>query len=210
MPLFRRAQWPRDHRDEMVAGALVGAVVIVLGYASGIGATSASGSDQAAVPPAATAPSSPAPAASAPGAGTGEVPVGTGELPGYGGVGAGTGYGTGGLGIGTGDPGTGTGHDGHMTTPPAGGISPTPTPSPSPSGSTPADAGTCGDGEVTLVEPLLTGITDSVFGLLNGTDASPTPTPSSSPSASPCIGLAPVGSLLGGIASPSPSAGATP
>ncbi|MDH6550834.1 hypothetical protein M2161_004249 [Streptomyces sp. SAI-133] len=49
MPLFRRAVWPRDHRDELVAGALVGAVVIVLGYASGIGAP---GAAEAAVPPA--------------------------------------------------------------------------------------------------------------------------------------------------------------
>lgn len=65
MPLFRRATGvpPRDYRDELVAGALVGTVVIVLGYASGIGAP-ASGAAEAAppvTPPAATAPATTSP-----------------------------------------------------------------------------------------------------------------------------------------------------
>src|SRR3954451_13831599 len=97
MPLFRRAQWPKDHRDEVVAGALVGAVVIVLGYASGIGAGSASGEAAAPAtpPPAATAPPSPTPGPtdsagsqsptdSVPAVPGGRVPVGGGELPGSG------------------------------------------------------------------------------------------------------------------------------
>ncbi len=127
MPLFRRAEWPRDHRDEFVAGALVGAVVIVLGYASGIGVSSAPGTAEAATPPlsppAATAPQDTAPGdpgAQAPGSGTGmdmgggwtgQVPVGTGEFPAYGGPGTDTGNG------GADHP----GHTGH-------GASPTPTP----------------------------------------------------------------------------------
>jgi len=205
MPLL-----PRDHRDELVAGALVGAVVIVLGYASGIGAPSASG--QAATsptpPPVATAPPIPMPTApagsgaQAPGTGAGQPPVGAGELPGYGGIGADTGYGTGGQAGGT--AGTGeAGHGGHQTAPPAGNTgSPAPTPTPSPSGSTPADSDTCEDGEVTLVRPLLGELTQPVFGLLDGTDETPEPQPS------PCVGLAPLSltGLLGAGASPQPEA----
>ncbi|MFH8660695.1 hypothetical protein [Streptomyces afghaniensis] len=207
MPLFSRAEWPRDHRDELVAGALVGAVVIVLGYASGIGAPSASGGTQTAAPPAsppaATAPANPAPAApggtgvSDPGTGVGQVPIGNGPLPGYGGIGAGAGYGTGGA--------DGSGHTGHTPFPPSppsgtGSPSPRPTPTPTPSGSAPADGDTCEDGEVTLVQPLLGGLTQPVFGLLGSADETPAPQPS------PCVGLAPAGSLLGGIASPGPEA----
>ncbi|MEU6906290.1 hypothetical protein ABZ935_13205 [Streptomyces coeruleorubidus] len=199
MPLFSRAEWPRDHRDELVAGALVGAVVIVLGYASGIGAPSASGGTQTAAPPtsppAATAPAAPGdPGVSDPGAGAGQVPIGGGQLPGYGGIGAGPGYGTGGAG--------GSGHTGHTASPPSdpGAGSPSPSPTPTPSGSAPADGDTCEDGEVTLVQPLLGGLTEPVFGLLDGAGETPTPQPS------PCVGLAPVGSLLGGIASPGPEA----
>ncbi|MEU0073061.1 hypothetical protein ABZ027_26450 [Streptomyces sp. NPDC006332] len=211
MPLFRRGEWPRDHRDELVAGALVGAVVIVLGYASGIGAPAASGeaATSPTPPPAATAPASPLPAAPGgsgaqdPGAGTGQYPVGNGELPGYGGVGVGyggvgvdTGYGTGGQAGGTGE----AGHPGHQPAPPTGSNSPTPTPSPS--GSTPADGDSCQDGEVTLVQPLLGGLTQPVFGLLDGSDETPEPQPS------PCVGLAPVSltGLLGTGASPQPEA----
>jgi hypothetical protein len=193
----------------LVAGALVGAVVIVLGYASGIGAPSASG--EAAVspspPPAATAPASPTPAApggsgaQVPGTGAGQFPVGTGELPGFGGIGAG--YGSGGQAGGTGGTGE-AGHGGHTTAPPTGpgSSSPTPTPTPSASGSTPSDGDTCEDGEVTLVEPLLGGITQPVFGLLGGADETPEPQPS------PCLGLAPASltGLLGVSASPQPEA----
>ncbi|MEU6353222.1 hypothetical protein ABZ896_28500 [Streptomyces sp. NPDC047072] len=213
MPLFRRAEVPRDHRDEVVAGALVAAVVIVLGYASGIGAPA--GTAEAATPPAAT-PATTTPPAATPGTATGQVPSGSGELPSYGGVGADAGYGTGGYatggystgGYGTGSQGavtggTGTlpttpgdgGHSGHTTSPapPAG----TPTPTPSPT-----DA--CATGEVSLVQPLLSAVTDPVFGLLNGSTASPSPEPS------PCVGLAPASSLLGGLLAPSPQPEATP
>jgi hypothetical protein len=237
MPVFRRAvgvpplersrEWgrPRDHRDEFVAGALVGAVVIVLGYASGIGASTSPGAAEAAAPPpsspAVTAPPNTAPGdsdaqlpGSTAGGGTGggwagQVPVGTGELPVYGDTGPGTGT--------TGD----TGHAGHGTSPtptptPPPGASPIPSPSPTPSGSEPpTDDATCADGEVRLVEPLLTGITRPVFGLLDGTDTGGTDdggtdeeTPE--PAASPCIGLAPLSSLLGGSASPTPSPSVTP
>lgn len=82
--LVPQGEWPRDHRDEFVAGALVGAVVIVLGYASGIGTSTTPGAPEAATPPssppAATAPPIAAPgdpAAQAPGGGwMGQVPVG--------------------------------------------------------------------------------------------------------------------------------------
>ncbi|MDH6434927.1 hypothetical protein M2158_003404 [Streptomyces sp. SAI-144] len=211
MPLFRRATGvpPRDHRDELVAGALVGTVVIVLGYASGIGAP-ASGAAEAAPP--VTPPAATAPATTSPGAG--QAPVGSGELPSYGGVGGvggGLGYGGGGAVTGTvpvgSGGGQGGGHAGHGTTPVPGTGSPTPaptTPTPSPSGTD-----SCADGEVELVQPLLVGVTDSVLGLLDG----PAATPSPSPTASPCVGLAPASSLLGGILAPaaaSPQPEATP
>ncbi|KMS72617.1 hypothetical protein ACM01_22825, partial [Streptomyces viridochromogenes] len=62
----------------------------------------------------------------------------------------------------------------------------------------PAGDAPCEDGEVRLAGPLLTGLTEPVFGLLDPTpEASPTPQPS------PCVGLAPLPSLLGGI-TPSP------
>ncbi|WP_326722674.1 hypothetical protein OHT59_27945 [Streptomyces sp. NBC_00243] len=205
MPLFRTAQWPRDHRDEVVAGALVGAVVIVLGYASGIGAPSgtAEAATPPASPPAATAPANPA----APG-GSGAQDPGSGEVPSYGGVGGGggigtgigavdTGYGTGGTGStgGTSDP----GHSGHETSPPTGTTSPASTPTPSP---TDPDTDTCEEGEVALVGPLLTGVTEPLFGVLNGSEETPEPTPT------PCVGLAPVSvtGLLGISASPTPEA----
>ncbi|WP_217242328.1 hypothetical protein [Streptomyces sp. AC555_RSS877] len=220
MPLFRRVEWPRDHRDEVVAGALVGAVVIVLGYASGIGAPS--GTAEAAVPPtsppAATAPASPvAPGGSgAQDTGTGSGGgFGTGELPSHGsvgGVGPGTGYGTGGQGGYTGG-GTGdSGHSGHETSPPPGSTTPTPTPTLSP---TVPDAGTCQDGEVTLVRPLLDGLSEPLFGILNGSGSIDTGTGTGTgteetpePQPSPCVGLAPVSvtGLLGISASPLPEA----
>ncbi|MFD7772543.1 hypothetical protein [Streptomyces sp. NPDC059753] len=65
MSFFARASWPGDHRDEVVAGALVAAVVVVLGYASGFGAPAPQSVDTAA-PPATTAPADP-PAANTPG-----------------------------------------------------------------------------------------------------------------------------------------------
>ncbi|MEV2230754.1 hypothetical protein AB0H69_19530 [Streptomyces phaeochromogenes] len=200
MPLFNRADWPRDHRDEVVAGALVGAVLIVLGYASGIGAPPSSGSAQAAVPPAsppaATAPPSttPEPGQDAPEevapvpqvpVGAGELPIGTGVVP----IGGGghAGHGTGG---GSGESGAG-GHDGHGGQ----GTTPTPAPTPSPSGSAgeePPDDDSCDDGDVRLVKPLLTGIaglTGQALGLVGGAEPAPGPTPSL------CVGVATPGLL---------------
>ncbi|TLS45849.1 hypothetical protein FE633_11845 [Streptomyces montanus] len=200
MPLFRRADWPGDHRDEAVAGVLVGAVVIVLGYASGIGAPNAPGSAQAAVPPtsppAATAPPSQAPPGAAPGAvqpggqvpaGTGQLPVGGVELPIDGGSGGHAGHGsTGG--------GSGHGHDGMDTPAP----SPSHSTSPErPDGSPGSSDADCEDGEVRLLKPLLTGIAGfggQLLGLVGGTDAAnagaadDTSTPEPGPS--PCVGLA--------------------
>ncbi|MEU9897798.1 hypothetical protein ACIBCS_35955 [Streptomyces phaeochromogenes] len=200
MPLFNRADWPRDHRDEVVAGALVGAVLIVLGYASGIGAPPSSGSAQAAVPPAsppvATAPPSttPEPGQDAPEeaapvpqvpVGAGELPIGTGVVP----IGGGghAGHGTGG---GSGESGAG-GHDGHGGQ----GTTPTPAPTPSPSGSAgeePPDDDSCDDGDVRLVKPLLTGIaglTGQALGLVGGAEPTPGPAPSL------CVGVATPGLL---------------
>ncbi|GGZ70976.1 hypothetical protein [Streptomyces bluensis] len=207
MPLLRRADWPRDHRDEVVAGALVGAVVIVLGYASGIGAPSASGAGEAAdppaSPPAATAPPNPAPAPSDPEAQVpvGQVPVGTGELPVLGGgTGSHAGHGSS----------AGEGHgagDGSGASP---GGSASPSPSGSPDGEPPAGDDTCEDGEVRLVAPLLTGLTQPLFEVVNPADGTPTPQATAdgtpAPPASPCVGLAPVNGLLGISASPLPEA----
>lgn len=215
MPLFRRALWPQDHRDELVAGALVGAVVVVLGYASGIGAPADA---TAAPPPAATAPSSPSATtppqtpgdasggAAGGAAGTGTLPVTGIYYPG----------GTGGTDH-TGHTGTsgGTGHTGHGDSPtPSDPTSPSsPGPDPSAPGTTPPtdDATTCEDGEVRLARPLLTGLAEPVSGLLNPTAEDPTaqnPTDEASPTPqpSPCVGLAPLPSLLGGVITPSPEA----
>jgi len=202
MPFFARASWPGDHRDEIVAGALVAMVVVVLGYASGIGAPAAG--VQLATPPVSSSPqptaepgSAPPPDISATGPATG---------PGYG-------DGTGGAGalpvadqsesgLPGGGPGTGSGTGGGA------GSSPTPAPSgsadPSPSASQP-----CSDGQVHLVQPLLEGVTKPVTDLLDGllgsgATASPstTPTPSATAtSQSLCLGI---------LASPTASAQATP
>jgi hypothetical protein len=61
VPVFAKAVWPGDHRDEIIAGALVGAVVIVLGYASGLGVTPDTGADSSAAPPVSIAPTAPGP-----------------------------------------------------------------------------------------------------------------------------------------------------
>ncbi|WP_128431331.1 hypothetical protein [Streptomyces cyaneus] len=202
MPLFRRSLWPHDHRDELVAGALVGAVVVVLGYASGIGAPAASSDATAAPPPAVTSPSPPGEAAT-PSETPGDIPggaaggaAGAGALP-VTGV-----YYPGGTDH-TGHTGTsgGTGHTGHGGSPTPSAPTSPPSSGPSAPGTTPpGDDATCEDGEVRLAGPLLTGLTEPVFGLLNPTaEASPAPQPS------PCVGLAPLPSLLGGV-SPSPEA----
>ncbi|MFE7274916.1 hypothetical protein [Streptomyces sp. NPDC057623] len=206
MPLFRRALWPQDHRDELVAGALVGAVVVVLGYASGIGAPATASDAIAAPPPTATSPSSPGePAApQAPGDDPGAVAgggAGTGALP-VTGVYYPGGTGTGHAGHTGASGGTGASHAGHGASPAPSDSGRPSSPSPSAPGTTPpADsAATCEDGEVRLAGPLLTGLTEPVLGLLApGAEASPTP------QVSPCVGLAPLPSLLGGI-SPSPEA----
>ncbi|WP_328363382.1 hypothetical protein OG800_30485 [Streptomyces sp. NBC_00445] len=224
MPLFRKAQWPRDHRDEFVAGALVGAVVIVLGYASGIGPSSVPGAVEAAAPPpsppAATAPPSgttPAPGDSVPGVPGSEAPVGGGVVPVPGGSGAHAGHDSG-----AGHTGDGSGHD-HTASP---GPGTTPSPSPSPSGSAPTEPpqgdDTCQNGEVRLVAPVLTGLTEPLFGLFNGTDegtGNETDDKTPEPSASPCVGLVTPTGLLGtsgtgtglfGITNASPPPEATP
>jgi hypothetical protein len=202
MSFFARASWPGDHRDEVVAGALAAAVIVVLGYASGIGAPAPQSVDTAA-PPATTAPADP-PAANTPGsaeppatsadagAGSGVLPVG--DAPPV----------TGGTGVG--------GHGGHHGKGGAGdstGPSRTPPESPSPSPS-PAPSESCDDGQVRLVQPLLSGANDAVTGLLDGlpVTASPSPSLSASPSTSSmpamsdealCLGVTPSISLLPGL-----------
>ncbi|MCD9872928.1 hypothetical protein [Streptomyces guryensis] len=193
MSPFARASWPADHRDEIVAGTLVAAVVVVLGYASGIGAPAPTTIDTASPPATETsAPPHQPTARSATGppdtaAGNyGSVPAGgywpggsdsgipvPGGMPSAGGEG-GHDHGTGGSGGG-----------------PTTGPSPSPTPSPSPSDD-------CPEGEVRLVQPLLNGVATSVTGLLGGllTPASPSPSPSPSSSSptgtlsSLCVGIA--------------------
>ncbi|MGW2523134.1 hypothetical protein ACWC09_40360 [Streptomyces sp. NPDC001617] len=198
MSFFARASWPGDHRDEVVAGALVAAVVVVLGYASGIGVSTPPTVDTAA-PPASPAPSAthqptarsetgpPDTSAGTTGSGTAGgywagggdagIPVAGGTSP-TGGAG-GHDHGTGGEGGGTGS-----------TSP-----SPAPTPPPSP---TPSDS--CQEGEVSLVKPLLNGVATPVTGLLDGLLA-PSASPSPSPSAS--AGTDTLSSLCVGVASPS-------
>lgn len=208
MSFFARASWPGDHRDEIVAGALAAAVIVVLGYASGIGAPAPQSVDTAA-PPATTAPADP-PALNTPG--SAEPPATSAD------AGAGAGAGSGVLPVGDAPPVTGgtgaVGHGGHNGQGGAGdstGPSRTPPESPSPSPS-PAPSESCDDGQVRLVQPLLSGTNDAVAGLLDGLPiaASPSPSPSLSPSASTssmpamsdgalCLGVTPSISLLSGL-----------
>ncbi|MEU0391697.1 hypothetical protein ABZ208_02705 [Streptomyces sp. NPDC006208] len=211
MPFFAKAAWPGDHRDEIVAGVLVGAVVVVLGYASGIGAGgSVAGQETQAVgPPAATAPpgteqpSGPAESQSAEPPAV-DQPVGGGDigwaadmtvpvLP--------PGAGMPGHGHGGGEHGDDEGHTGgeeHT------GGGPGPGPGPSvPGSAAPTPSAPCSDGEVHLAEPLLTGVLDLVPGTLSGLLGGGTP-PDPEPRPAPpiCTGLE------AAVASPSP--GATP
>jgi hypothetical protein len=187
MPFFARAAWPGDHRDEIVAGVLVGAVVVVLGYASGIGGGSTAAGQQARAlgPPATTAPAGTAPQPSGPAESQSAEPPAARQPAG------GTG-GTGGAG-GVGDVNVpvlpsygGSAGSGSGGTSPTGGASDTPSPSPSASPS-PSSSATCGDGRVHLVQPLLSGVVDTVTGTLDGllgsggTTSSPSPEPGATP-----------------------------
>ncbi|MFF4801688.1 hypothetical protein ACFY1U_25350 [Streptomyces sp. NPDC001351] len=192
MSFFARGTWPADHRDEIVAGALVAAVVVVLGYASGIGAQAPTTIDTAS-PPASGASSPPHQPTARSATGPPDTAAGN-----YG-SGAAGGYGPGGNDAGI--PATGglppaggeSGHhhgSGGSEGGPTTGPSPSPTPAPTPSGN-------CDEGEVHLVQPLLNGVATPVTGLLDGllTPASPSPSPSPSPSSagalsSLCVGVA--------------------
>jgi len=198
MSFFARASWPGDHRDELVAGALVAAVVVVLGYASGIGAQAPTTIDTASPPASGTSPPPHQPSARSE---TGPPDTAAGN---YGSVPAG-GYWPGGNDAGIpatgGMPSTGgeSGH-GHGTGGSGGGSTTRPSPSPSP---TPTPSDNCNEGEVRLVQPLLNGVATPVTGLLDGllTPASPSPSPSPSPSStgalsSLCVGIATAPSVV--------------
>ncbi|MER5452240.1 hypothetical protein ABT052_47905 [Streptomyces sp. NPDC002766] len=184
---FARMSWPGDHRDEIVAGALVAAVIVVLGYASGIGGTGGQSVNMAA-PPAAKAPTLPSERSSSGPADTGTDPGGSGggtwdgswPLP----VGAVP------TGSGTQDGGGPAGDAGAGRLPgPSGNASPSPSPSsPASSSPSPAPSPSCEDGDAHLVQPLLDGVITPVTGLLNGLSglaggSSPSPAPSASASA---------------------------
>ncbi|WP_078912618.1 hypothetical protein [Streptomyces sp. NRRL S-646] len=193
MSFFARASWPGDHRDELVAGTLVAAVVVVLGYASGIGAQAPTTIDTASPPASGTSPTPHQPSARSE---TGPPDTTAGNY----GSGPAGGYWPGGNGAGIpaagSTPSTGgeNGHD-HGTGGTGGGHTTTPSPSPTP---TPTPSDHCDEGEVRLVQPLLNGVATQVTGLLNGllTPASPSPSPSPSPSSSTdtlsslCVGVA--------------------
>ncbi|MEV0775598.1 hypothetical protein ACIBLA_23940 [Streptomyces sp. NPDC050433] len=201
MSFLPRASWSADRRDEVVAAALVAAVVVVLGYASGIGAPGPDAVNTAS-PPA----TSPAPTPSAPsgdtgppdgdsGAGPGAQDPGGGGLPVGGGLGGGP---VGEVDWGVGVPGDGTGgHTGHggPSGPPASPV-PSPTPTPSP---TPSDPGPCQDGEVRLVQPLLNGVITPLYGLAEGLLAPGTPSPAPSTTPSPSTGAASTGRVCTGL-----------
>ncbi|MET8472140.1 hypothetical protein ABZY90_04695 [Streptomyces sp. NPDC006422] len=177
MSFFARASWPGDHRDEFVAGALAAAVIVVLGYASGLGAPSersaAAAPPRTEAPASPSAPSTPAPAETpAPGSGdeeagnSGALPVG--GIPADGSEGMGEAVGNHEHDNSGGIP-QDSDHSGHAPPTPA---SPTPsappnnTPSPSPSSPTPSPS--CTAGEVHLVQPLLKGVLTPVTGILDG------------------------------------------
>lgn len=204
MSFFARATWPADHRDEIVAGALVAAVIVVLGYASGIGAPAPTDLDSAA-PPAAGAPSAvrtPTSGSSVgPGGTAGDTGAGSAGDSWAGGSGAGipvTGNASSGM---HGSHGTGGGDSEHGPMPEPSESAPgTPRPTPSPTSS-----GSCGEGEVRLVQPLLNGVLAPATGLLDsllkdGSGATASPMPSSSPSSSDvsslCVGVAPSPSVI--------------
>ncbi|MGW2835306.1 hypothetical protein [Streptomyces sp. NPDC001286] len=182
---FARMSWPGDHRDEIVAGALVAAVIVVLGYASGIGGTGDQSVNMAA-PPAAKAPTPPSERSS-----SGPADTGTDT----GGSGGGTWDGSWPLPSGAVPTGSGTqdggGHAGHGGAGPLPGASGNTSPSSSPSSSassspSPAPSQSCEDGEVHLVQPLLNGVITPVTKLLDGLSglaggSSPSPAPSASP-----------------------------
>ncbi|MEB8340342.1 hypothetical protein [Streptomyces endophyticus] len=205
MSFFARASWPGDHRDEVVAGALAAAVVIVLGYASGIGAqaeqtTTGSAPPTVEAPASPSTPSSPDPApAETPGADSGGDGAGNpGVLP-VGGIPAG---GTEGTGEAAGnhehDNSSGlpddSGHSGHTSPTPS---SPPPS-TPSPSPSSPSASPSCAPGEVRLVQPLLKGALTPVTGLLEGlTDGGARGDGAASDEkVTPCVGLASDPALL--------------
>ncbi|MBK3642095.1 hypothetical protein [Streptomyces sp. MBT33] len=186
---FARMSWPGDHRDEIVAGALVAAVIVVLGYASGIGSTGDQ-SVNVAAPPAAKAPTPPSERSS-----SGPTDTGTDT----GGSGGGTWEGSWPLpvsavpttGSGTQDGGGHAGHGGAGPLPdPSGNASPSSSPSwPASSSPSPSPSQSCEDGEVHLVQPLLNGVITPVTGLLDGLSglaggSSPSLAPSASPSVS--------------------------
>jgi hypothetical protein len=195
MTLFARAAWPADHRDEIIAGALVGAVVIILGYASGIGVTSAAdGQGSGAPPPAAEV--TQMPEEDEPSDEPEETEDDPEDDPGDGGLppaepadeGAGehdhaahegeegeegeeeqAGH-DGHDGHEEEDEGQGGhgGHDGHVSPSPSPSPSPTPPDSPSPSPTDPPGDAPCADGEIHLVEPVLVSTVDGVAALLDG------------------------------------------
>ncbi|MFZ3572830.1 hypothetical protein ACOKM5_38505 [Streptomyces sp. BH097] len=213
MSFFARASWPGDHRDELVAGALAAAVIIVLGYASGIGAQ-AEQTTTGSAPPSVEAPASPptpsspdptpteAPDSHSGGEGTGNagaLPVG--GIPAGGTEGTGEAAGdhehddSGGFPGGSGLP-DDSGHSGHSSPTPS---SP-PSSSPSPSPSSPSTSPSCEDGEVRLVQPLLKGALTPVTGLLDGltkgSDGASSSAADSGEESAPCVGLASDPALL--------------
>lgn len=201
MSFFARASWPGDHRDEIVAGALVAAVVVVLGYASGIGAPAPTTVDTASPPASGASPTPRTPTSRSqtgpPGTAAGNYGSGSaGDFP-AGGSGAGipvaaeTSGGESGHDHGPGKTG-GRGRQGQGS----GSGSPSPTPAPTPS---PSASDSCGEGEVRLVRPLLNGVVAPVTGLLDSLLAPAPATPSPSPSPSPsslCVGVAASPSVL--------------
>ncbi|MHC5257896.1 hypothetical protein ACYSUO_08430 [Streptomyces sp. UC4497] len=206
MSFFARASWPGDHRDELVAGALAATVIIVLGYASGIGAT-AGQTTTGSAPPTVEAPAAPSapgspeptptqsPTSDSEGAGTGDpgvLPVG--GIPGGGTEGAGEAAGNHeGHDNSSGFP-DDSGHSGHTSpTSPTPSSPPSATPSPSPS--SPSTSPSCADGEVRLVQPLLKGALTPVTGLLDGLTNGGDET-TSAEEAPPCVGLASDPALL--------------
>ncbi|MEU9393007.1 hypothetical protein AB0D86_23790 [Streptomyces sp. NPDC048324] len=203
MSFFARASWPGDHRDEIVAGALTAAVIVVLGYASGIGAPAAQDLNSAA-PPAAEVPAVPSARSSS-------GPVAPDFPPSDAGAGASDGFGT--IPVADGPGGSGArgagGHGGTGSLPgQSGGGSPSPSPSASSPGSSspsptpspsPSPSQSCADGDVHLVQPLLNGVLTPVTGLLDGLLGGASPSPSASPSGDStgvCIGVASTSALL--------------
>ena len=194
-----RARGPADHRDEIVAAALVGTVLVLLGYASGIGGGSGPARASSGSAPNTVA-LVPAPASSGP------SPVIVQATGGSGG-GFSSGYGAGGGYGGYGGDGGGQGPAPAAN--PGGASGPTPAPSSTPSASSP-DPVIVGGSPSASPGGTASGGSGQLTCLLGSTSAGLLPTDPAGLTGILSGVTSTVGSVLGGLLGPCPAASPTP